>query len=164
MLNELIDNVIEIDIDKIIDFNFPLDELFVLRIIKKKIVYEFLVKLSKDENNLIFSCNDEDPFKLISSNHNNSILNQELEIKSLNEKILQKEEKISKVKSYNDFKVNSLNDMVISKDGALVSLTNKIEELNKINESKDSQINELNDKIKNQSETLSNASQELKRK
>ena len=144
MLHEIVDTVIELNFnDEIKNYNFPFDELFGLKIIKNGTPYEFIIKLSHDSEDLIFFCSDDVPFKIISSKPNSDYFNQDLEIDKLTEKLNEKEEKISKIKSLHDNKLNTLNEMVISKDGALISLTKKIEELIRLNDDKNSEIQTL---------------------
>ena len=143
MLNDLVENVIEIDFDKEINLNLPNDELFGLRIIKTNKIYEFIIKLSENDKNLIFFCKEDPNTQIIHSKSISSFLNQENKINNLNETIIKKEEKISKIKSLDESKINMLNDMIISKDSALISLTNKIEEINNENENLTSETNKL---------------------
>ncbi|SDA61890.1 hypothetical protein, partial [Methanobrevibacter millerae] len=139
MLNELVNTIIEINIRDVINFDLPINELFGLKIRNNNESYEFIIKLSQNKDNLIFFCDENIPFQIISSKPTLSFLNQEQEIKYLTEKLFYKEKKIKEIQSRHDSKINNLNEMIISKDSALISLTNKIEELIKVNNSEELQ-------------------------
>ena len=53
MLSDLIDTIIKIDMDEIISYNFPLDKPFGLEIIHNEITYDFIIRLSSNNHNLI---------------------------------------------------------------------------------------------------------------
>ncbi|KZX12190.1 hypothetical protein [Methanobrevibacter curvatus] len=52
-MKKFIENIISLDINDIKSFDFYFDELFGLEIIKYEIKYEFLIKLSRNNDNLI---------------------------------------------------------------------------------------------------------------
>ncbi|WP_405269117.1 hypothetical protein [Methanobrevibacter sp.] len=150
MLDDLIDEVIKIDLDNMTTYNFPLDKPFGLEIIHNNKKYEFILKLSKN-NNLIIFCKGYDDIDIIMDNQTD-FLNQDYEINKLNNIIAQKDEEISRITHSKEDKINNLNDMIIKKDNILFNLTSKIEELTNSSNSKDVQINELEKKIQNQIE------------
>lgn len=53
MKNKLFKNKITIDMEDIIDYNFPLDEPFALEIIHNGCIYDFIIRLSSSNENLI---------------------------------------------------------------------------------------------------------------
>ena len=53
MLSDLIDNIIKIDSDEIFNYPFPLDEPFGLEIIHNGNIYDFIIRLSSNNDNLI---------------------------------------------------------------------------------------------------------------
>lgn len=53
MLSDLVDTIIKINMDDIIGYNFPLNKPFGLEIIHNEIIYDFIIKLSSDNQNLI---------------------------------------------------------------------------------------------------------------
>lgn len=52
-MEDLVDNIIELTIDEIIDFDFPIDEPFGLKVNYKGIPFDFVVRLSSKNKNLI---------------------------------------------------------------------------------------------------------------
>jgi len=52
-LNKLVDRIISLKLDEIINYNFPYNELFGLEIIEDNVKYEFLIKFSDSNDNLI---------------------------------------------------------------------------------------------------------------
>jgi hypothetical protein len=52
-MNEIVDTIFRLSIDEISTFKFPKDELFGLRIIEKDVKYEFLIRLSSTNENLL---------------------------------------------------------------------------------------------------------------
>lgn len=53
MLSDLIDNIIKIDIEEIFNYPFPLDEPFGLEILHNGNIYDFIIRLSSGNDNLI---------------------------------------------------------------------------------------------------------------
>ena len=53
MLDKLVNHVIRIKLDDIINYDFPLDKPFGLEIIHNGIIYDFIIKLSSNNKNLI---------------------------------------------------------------------------------------------------------------
>ena len=53
MKNKLFENKISIDMEDIVDYDFPLDEPFALEIIHKGCRYDFIIRLSSSNENLI---------------------------------------------------------------------------------------------------------------
>ena len=53
MLSDLVDTIIKIDMEEIIDYEFPLNKPFGLEIIHNGIIYDFIIKLSSNNHNLI---------------------------------------------------------------------------------------------------------------
>lgn len=53
MLSELVDTIIKLDINEVIDYDFPLNKPFGLEIMHNGIIYDFIIKLSSNNNNLI---------------------------------------------------------------------------------------------------------------
>ncbi|KZX16124.1 hypothetical protein MBCUT_09900 [Methanobrevibacter cuticularis] len=52
-MNRFVDKIISLELDEIEKYSFPRDELFGLKIIENGVKYEFLIKLSSYNNNLI---------------------------------------------------------------------------------------------------------------
>ncbi|MBZ9570431.1 hypothetical protein KQY27_02585 [Methanobrevibacter sp. TMH8] len=52
-MNRFVDKIINLELDEIFDYDFPQDELFGLEILENNVKYEFLIKLSSFNKNLI---------------------------------------------------------------------------------------------------------------
>lgn len=52
-MKDLVDNIIELEIEEIINYDFPIDEPFGLKVIYRGVPFEFVVRLSSKNKNLI---------------------------------------------------------------------------------------------------------------
>ena len=52
-MNDLVDNIIKLTIDEIIDYDFPIDEPFGLEVNYKGVIFNFVIKLSSKNKNLL---------------------------------------------------------------------------------------------------------------
>lgn len=122
------DCIIKIDLDNTTDFNFPIGKPIGLEITYNNKKYEFILKLSKN-NNLIVFCEDYEDIQILMKNPA-EFLNQDDEINRLNEIIIQKDNEIAEITSSKEAIINNLNDLVIRKDNVLNSVTAKLDEIN----------------------------------
>ena len=129
MLNDLVNNVITVNIDSIIDYPLPLNEKFGLKIINNQTVHEFIIKLSDEDENLVFLYSDDENYLTLKDIYE-KLSDKNSEIENLNEIIRQKDEELSEIATSKDLKISNLREMLIQKDDTLLKLTNALEETN----------------------------------